>query len=70
MLRNNDPATNVTARQWMATLMLQGLLADGAGELTIDEMADDAVLYADALMDRLNGVTPPTPEGPPPEGFP
>jgi hypothetical protein len=46
----SDIASDLTKREYFAALALMGLLANRA----TNKDADDAVMYADALIDRLN----------------
>ncbi len=71
MLRGNDPAAHMTAREWMATTLLQGLLCPvNISTWNSADLADAAVKHADALIARLNGVLARAEhEGAPPAGF-
>jgi hypothetical protein len=60
MLRPNDPAANLTVREYFALFALQGLLsASETVSWTYEGFAANAVAYADALIARLNGATAP-----------
>ena len=47
-------AAGLTKREWMATMCLQGILANKAvGKLTLWSTAQSAVMYADQLIECL-----------------
>jgi hypothetical protein len=50
-----EPQLGLTKREWFAGLALQGLLASpkGYNDVTYEGAARDAVVHADALIERL-----------------
>lgn len=53
-LLDDDDALGMTYRQWLIGMALNGSITENSASSTVEEAAESAILYADAIIEALD----------------